>query len=56
VRQLPDDQLVGVLSLYATGSDFFNDEHRRIISIVAKQIAHTFKSTWSSRRRRVRTR
>jgi diguanylate cyclase (GGDEF)-like protein len=42
---LLDDALVGVISLYAAGVDFFNEEHRRIISIVAKQIAHTFKST-----------
>jgi diguanylate cyclase (GGDEF)-like protein/putative nucleotidyltransferase with HDIG domain len=39
------DQLIGVLSLYASGSDAFSEDHRRIIGIVAKQIAHTFKST-----------
>jgi diguanylate cyclase (GGDEF)-like protein len=34
--------LVGVLSLYSTKSNGFNDDHRRIIEVVARQIAHTF--------------
>jgi diguanylate cyclase (GGDEF)-like protein len=42
---MADDQLVGVLSLYATGADAFTEEHRRIISIVTKQIGPTFKAT-----------
>jgi len=37
-----NDNLVGVLSLYSTKSNGFNDDHRRIIEVVARQIAHTF--------------
>lgn len=40
---ISDDQLVGVLSLYSQTADAFNDDHRRIIEVVAKQIGHTFK-------------
>src|SRR5439155_25115001 len=39
---LSNDDLVGVLSLYSTKSNGFNDDHRRIIEVVARQIAHTF--------------
>jgi diguanylate cyclase (GGDEF)-like protein/putative nucleotidyltransferase with HDIG domain len=36
------DELIGVLAVYsATG---FNDDHRRVIEAVARQIGHTFKS------------
>ena len=40
---LSDDQLVGVVTLYSATSESFNEEHRRIIEVVARQIAHTFK-------------
>jgi len=40
---LADDELVGVLSLYSAESNGFNEDHRRIIESVARQIAHTFK-------------
>jgi diguanylate cyclase (GGDEF)-like protein/putative nucleotidyltransferase with HDIG domain len=40
---LSDDQLVGVLTLYSATADGFNEDHRRIIEVVARQIAHTFK-------------
>jgi len=40
---LSDDQLVGVLTLYSSTADGFNEDHRRIIEVVARQIAHTFK-------------
>jgi diguanylate cyclase (GGDEF)-like protein len=33
---------VGVLSLYSTKANSFNDDHCRIIEVVARQIAHTF--------------
>jgi putative nucleotidyltransferase with HDIG domain len=36
-----DGQLVGVLTLYAALPGAFNDDHRRIIEIVARQIAET---------------
>ena len=39
-----DDQLIGVLSLYSEKANGFNDDHKRIIEAVARQIAHTFKS------------
>jgi diguanylate cyclase (GGDEF)-like protein/putative nucleotidyltransferase with HDIG domain len=37
------EHLIGVLSVYSTQSDNFNDDHRRIIEFVAPQIAHTFR-------------
>jgi len=39
-----NDELIGVLSLYSVDFDGFNDDHRRVIEIVARQIAHIFKS------------
>ena len=41
---LADDALVGVLTLYSSELNGFNDDHGRIIEAVARQIAHTFKS------------
>jgi diguanylate cyclase (GGDEF)-like protein/putative nucleotidyltransferase with HDIG domain len=38
-----DDQLVGVLTLYARGVDAFTEDHARILEVVARQIAHTFR-------------
>jgi len=37
------DVLVGVLSLYSKQVNGFNDDHRRIIEVVARQIAHTLE-------------
>ena len=37
------DVLVGVLSLYSRQINGFNDDHRRIIEVVARQIAHTLE-------------
>jgi diguanylate cyclase (GGDEF)-like protein len=37
------DQLVGVLSLYSEVPDGFTDDHRRVIEVVGRQVAHTFK-------------
>ena len=39
-----NDELIGVLSLYSVEANGFNDDHRRVIEIVARQIAHVFKS------------
>ena len=39
---LSDGRLIGVLSLYSTELNGFNDDHRRIIEVVSAQIAHTF--------------
>jgi len=38
-----DDRLVGVLTLYSSEANAFNDDHRRVIEVVARQIAHTFR-------------
>jgi diguanylate cyclase (GGDEF)-like protein len=38
-----DDQLIGVLTLYSATADGFNEDHRRVIEVVARQIGHTFK-------------
>ena len=40
---LSGDTLVGVLTLYSAGTDRFNDEHRRIVEIVAHHVAAAFK-------------
>jgi len=40
---LSGDQLVGVLSLYSGEANRFNDDHRRIIEVVARQIAHILR-------------
>jgi len=39
---LYEDKLVGVLSLYSGEENAFNDDHRRVIEVVARQLAHTF--------------
>jgi diguanylate cyclase (GGDEF)-like protein len=39
---LVDSQLVGTLSLYSEIADGFNENHRRIIETVAKQVGHAF--------------
>jgi diguanylate cyclase (GGDEF)-like protein len=41
---LSEDALVGVITLYSDELNGFNEDHRRIIEAVARQIAHTFKS------------
>ena len=38
-----EDQLVGVLSLYSEEINGFNEDHRRIIEVIAQHIAHTFR-------------
>jgi diguanylate cyclase (GGDEF)-like protein/putative nucleotidyltransferase with HDIG domain len=40
---LADDELIGVLSLYSSVLDGFNDDHRRIIEVVGRHVAVTFK-------------
>jgi len=40
---LCDEALVGVLTLYSVEVDGFNEDHRRIVEVVARQIAHAFK-------------
>jgi diguanylate cyclase (GGDEF)-like protein/putative nucleotidyltransferase with HDIG domain len=40
-----DDQLVGVLTLYSASTDAFTEDHRRIIEVVATQLAQTIKRT-----------
>jgi putative nucleotidyltransferase with HDIG domain len=46
-----DDQLVGVLSLYSTHRDGFNEDHRRIVEVVARQVSHTVKGAIAFDRR-----
>ena len=41
---LVDNELIGVLSLYSVELNGFNDDHKRVIEVVARQIAHIFKS------------
>jgi diguanylate cyclase (GGDEF)-like protein len=42
------DELVGVLSLYSVDLNGFNDDHKRVIEIVARQVSHIFKSATES--------
>ena len=35
--------LIGVLTLYSESIDGFNEDHRRVIEVVARQISHTLK-------------
>jgi len=37
------DDLVGVLTLYSTESGAFTEDHRRVVDVIATQMAHTFK-------------
>jgi putative nucleotidyltransferase with HDIG domain len=39
---LMGEQLAGVMTLYATETNAFTDDHRRIVELIAKQIAHIF--------------
>ena len=38
-----DSSLVGVITLYSTHRDAFNEDHRRIVEAVARQVAQTVK-------------
>jgi diguanylate cyclase (GGDEF)-like protein/putative nucleotidyltransferase with HDIG domain len=38
-----DDALIGVLSLYSIEQDRFNNDHIRVIEMIAKQVAQVFK-------------
>jgi diguanylate cyclase (GGDEF)-like protein/putative nucleotidyltransferase with HDIG domain len=38
-------ELVGVLTLYSSELNGFSEDHRRVIEVVGRQIAHTFKSS-----------
>jgi diguanylate cyclase (GGDEF)-like protein len=38
-----EDQLVGVLTLYSSASEAYTDDHRRVLEVVARQGANTFK-------------
>jgi diguanylate cyclase (GGDEF)-like protein/putative nucleotidyltransferase with HDIG domain len=38
-----DDQLIGVLTMYSTTANAFNDDHRRVLESVAGQIADTMR-------------
>jgi len=39
---LIDEAIVGVLTLYSTEPSGFSDDHKRIIEVIARHIAHTF--------------
>ena len=38
-----ENQLIGVLSLYSDVADRFNEDQRRILEVVSRQVAYTFK-------------
>jgi diguanylate cyclase (GGDEF)-like protein/putative nucleotidyltransferase with HDIG domain len=40
---LDQEQLIGVLTLYATGHEFFDEEHRRIVETVAQQATQALR-------------
>ena len=39
---LVGEHLAGVMTLYATEANAFTEDHRRIVELIAKQIAHLF--------------
>jgi GAF domain-containing protein len=39
---LSGEHLAGVMTLYATEMNAFTDDHRRIVELIARQIAHVF--------------
>jgi GAF domain-containing protein len=39
---LSGEQLTGVMTLYATETNAFSEDHRRIIELIAKQVAYVF--------------
>ena len=41
---LAEHRLLGVLTLYSQAAEGFNDDHRRIVEAIAKQIGHTFRT------------
>ena len=45
------EALVGTLSLYSTEMNAFNDNHRRVIEVVAAQLAHTLPRPILARKR-----
>ena len=40
---IADDELIGVLTLYSSTPDGFSDNHRRIVELIAPEIARTLK-------------
>jgi GAF domain-containing protein len=39
---LSGEHLAGVMTLYATETNAFTEDHKRIVELIAKQIAHIF--------------
>jgi GAF domain-containing protein len=39
-----DDELVGVLALYSTEANAFNEEHGRIVEAVSRETSQTLKN------------
>jgi putative methionine-R-sulfoxide reductase with GAF domain len=48
---IANEVLVGTLSLYSTEVNAFNDNHRRVIEVVAAQLAHTLPRPTLTRKR-----
>lgn len=40
---ISDDELVGVLTLYSTEMNLFNEDHKRVLEVVSRQTAHALK-------------
>ena len=40
---IAENQLFGVLSLYAVARDAFTEDHKRVVEVVARQVSHTLK-------------
>ena len=49
---LIDKELVGVLTLYSTSRNAFNDEHQRVIEVVARQVSPILKQATESGKNR----
>jgi diguanylate cyclase (GGDEF)-like protein len=44
--------LIGVLTLYSVDADAFNEDHRRILEVVGRQVAHTVRQALTFERYR----
>ena len=47
-----DQDLIGVLTLYSVDSDAFNEDHKRILEVVGRQVAHTVRQALTFERYR----
>ena len=45
-----EGELIGVLTVYSTHREAFNEDHRRIVEVVARQVSHTIRGAITYKR------